>query len=196
VLYDGSFDLNIVEGIKPLKQLQVGTSYTVDELLKALIVYSDNNAAVLIHKQISDSALFEVFTDLGLPVPQSAVTINNFDYMTAKSYASFFRVLYNATYLSRDMSEKALVWLADIDFPQGIAAGVPAGVESAQKFGERTVVDAKGNVLALELHDCGIVYHPDRPYLICIMTSGSDFVDLENVISGLSSIVYKGIKDL
>jgi beta-lactamase class A len=196
ILYDGSFDLNAAETIKPLKQLQIGDYYTIDELLKALIVYSDNNAAELIHKAISPEVFYWVFTDLDLSVPQASVTTSDFDYMAAKSYASFFRVLYNATYLSKEMSEKALTLLSGTDFPEGIEAGIPENIPTAQKFGERTVVDAGGHVLALELHDCGIVYYPDRPYLLCIMTAGSNFVDLENVISGLSFIAYRGLKNL
>jgi hypothetical protein len=41
-----------------------------------------------------------------------------------------------------------------------------------------------------QLHDCGIVYAPGKPYLICIMTRGSDFKRLSPVIAQISKQVY------
>ncbi|MBX4200959.1 class A beta-lactamase-related serine hydrolase [Candidatus Parcubacteria bacterium] len=190
VFYDGVADYNSNESIKPLKQIQGGNYYTVDELLLYMIAYSDNNAAQLLLHQLDLDYFYKVFTDLGVAVPPKNFDINNFDYMDVKSYASFFRVLYNATYLSRSMSEKAFKLLAYNDFPQGIESGLPIDVNAAQKFGEAMIVDRGNKILAVELHDCGWVYASPRPYLLCIMTSGSNFLDLENTISGLSSIIY------
>ncbi len=193
IFYDGSFDYNAVETIKPLKQIQSGNYYTVNELILYMIEYSDNNAAKLIHEQISEEFFQEVFTDLGISIPPNSFNTKNFDYLTVKDYASFFRVLYNSTYLSREMSEKALNLLLIGDFPQGIEAGVPLDVKTAQKFGESTIVDKNNKIITLELHDCGIVYYPNRPYLLCVMTSGLNFIDSENMISSLSSIIYNEI---
>ncbi len=191
VFYDGLADYNAAESIKPLKQIQPGNSYTIDQLLLYMIAYSDNNAAQVLLHQLKLADFYKVFTDLGLEIPPKTFDINNFDYMDVKSYASFFRVLYNATYLSRDMSEKAFKLLSYSDFPQGIEAGLPADIEAAQKFGEATIADQRGKVIAQELHDCGFVYASPRPYLLCVMTSGSNFTELETTISGISSIVYK-----
>jgi len=43
----------------------------------------------------------------------------------------------------------------------------------------------------VQLHDCGIVYYPQRPYVICVMTKGRDLDVLKNVIKGISEIVYE-----
>lgn len=191
--YDGSFDENKTENIKPQKSLEPGVTYSVDELLTYLIAYSDNNACHLIHEVLDDKVLLEVYSDLGLPVPPQSANGLTVDYMSAKSYSFMFRVLFSSTYLSRAMSEKALELLTTPDFPQGIEAGVPKNITTAQKFGERGVVSPTGQLLSAELHDCGIIYYPSHPYLLCIMTKGAKFDDLTRLIRDLSTLVYHDI---
>ena len=190
IVYDGSFDLNAIEHFKPAKNLVPHQAYTVDDLLFRMIGYSDNNAVPLLVNSIDTKILNEVFTDLGITIPQEEnATLT--DYITVKQYASFFRVLYNATYLNREMSEKALYLLSQPDFPAGIMAGMPAGTKFVDKFGERNFGDNPNDLTSQkELHDCGIVYYPDHPYLLCIMTKGTDFEKLANAIKNISKIVY------
>lgn len=87
--------------------------------------------------------------------------------MSVTEYTSCFRILFNSSYLSRERSELALRYLALPDFTLGINKGVPPDITVAQKYGEHAYLDVK------ELHDCGIVYYPNMPYLLCIMTKGS-----------------------
>lgn len=111
------------------------------------------------------------------------------DYMSPKSYAFFYRVLYGSTYLTRAMSEKALELLTTPDFTDGLVAGVPAHTTVAQKFGEHSF-EGVPDTESKQLHDCGIVYHPEHPYLLCVMTKGSDFQRLSKVIKEVSETVY------
>jgi hypothetical protein len=104
--------------------------------------------------------------------------------MSVKDYASFFRILYNASYLSKDSSQKALSLLSEVDFTDGLRGGVPKDVPVANKFGERQVGTTQ------QLHDCGIVYLTDHPYLLCIMSRGSDFDELASSIKTVSHLVY------
>jgi hypothetical protein len=154
-----------------------------------MIVNSDNTAAVLLDNFIDKKSQTEVYTDLGLPVPPDSPTV---EYLSAKLYAYFFRVLYNASYLNDKDSEKALEILAAQDIP-GIRAGVPRNTTVAQKFGERTIYDSTHTLVDRELHDCGIVYKPGKPYLLCIMSRGKDFDQLAKNIADLSALVYQSI---
>jgi hypothetical protein len=102
------------------------------------------------------------------------------------TYASFFRVLYNASYLGKQLSEWALATLAQSEFREGIVAGVPPAVPVAHKFGEHKDV-ATGEV---QLHDCGIVYVPEHPYLLCVMTRGASFEHLDDAIASTSRLIF------
>src|SRR5690606_549510 len=111
------------------------------------------------------------------------------DILSVKDYSAFFRILYNATYLSKEMSEKALSIMARSDFDIGITAGVPNNIHVSNKFGERGFV----NHYEKQFHDCGIVYYPGSPYLLCVMTKGSNFETQIKIIAEVSALVYKNV---
>ncbi len=178
---DIKYDLNF----PPKERIQVGSQYTLRELAERMIIYSDNDAALLLSKKIGPDHTIEVYKDLGFQVRNDDV-----DFMSAKDYSSFFRILYNASYLEKPFSDAALSLLSQTDFKDGLVRGVPSDVLVAHKFGEHIV---EGENLK-QLHDCGIVYFPKDPYLLCVMTRGSSFDSLLEVISEVSRIVYTEVE--
>jgi beta-lactamase class A len=112
--------------------------------------------------------------------------------MSVKDYAAFFRIIYNSSYLERNMSEKALSLLSSVDYKEGLIAGVPSNLVVSHKFGERQAIDKNGGTTN-QLHDCGIVYYPGHPYLLCVMTKGEKFEELSKIIAKISDIVYREI---
>lgn len=177
---------NLSQNIVPLDKVEIGKSYKVSELIRYMIMYSDNNAANALLLHINAEYLNQTYSDLGIIAPDGATQTENF--MNVKDYASFFRILYNASYLNRDMSEKALEILTASQFNQGLKAGLPENVKLAHKFGERIFLENK------QLHDCGIIYKEKSPYLLCIMTRGNDFNKMSAAIKELSAEVYKEFK--
>lgn len=189
ITYNGEFDYNSLVDVKPAAPLEKGHTYTVSELIRRMIVYSGNNARALLIIYLRDHhplALKEVYDDLNLALPETDAD----DFMSAKDYSSLFRVLYNSTYLNKQMSELALKILSDVDFKDGIVSGVPEDLTVAHKFGERSITTPAGIVERREFHDCGIVYYPKHPYFLCVMTKGSDFADLESAIADVSRVAY------
>lgn len=176
-----------------IPHLVSGQVYTVDQLLRQMIVYSDNDAMnTLVSGFDADTykAFQTIFTDLQIPSPVTQ-TEDAMNFMSADEYAMVFRVLYGSTYLSRFYSEKALALLADAQYKDGLVAGVPGSTVVSHKFGVRSIPAAQnGGVVGAELHDCGIVYYPSHPYLLCVMTRGTDFGKLQNVIQNVSHEAY------
>jgi beta-lactamase class A len=181
VEYLGS-TLNSQQLIKPREQIVNGRRYTISELIEHMIKYSDNNAALVLDNVLPDEDKDSAYSGLGIAPPSRDNA--QVDSMSTRTYASFFRILFNSTFLSAKYSEKALSLLAETDFKEGLVKGVPAGVPVAHKFGER-VTDSN-----VQLHDCGIIYYPKKPYLLCIMSRGSNITDLTNVIAELSKTIY------
>lgn len=177
-------DRNSWESFTSKNFVQPGMEYTNDELIRSMIVSSDNNAMVMLATGISLMVQDKVYTEIGVSIP-GVKGLN--DFMTVKEYASFFRMLYNASYLTPAFSEKALSLLTESEFGEGLRKGVPSTVKVAHKFGERTYEGKK------QLHDCGIVYVTDKPYLLCVMTRGNDFEKLAQGISRISAHVYTDI---
>lgn len=187
VPYDGSDGDASTQNISPDEQLQIGQSYEVDDLIDRMLVFSDNASLGLLSKHIDNKRIEDVFTDLGLDVQLDAA--HNI-LMSPKDYSTFFRVLYNATYFSREASLKLLESLSQVSYKRGLMGGVPPEVKVAHKFGERTVTGLDGKISLAELHDCGIVYLPDHPYFVCIMTQGKSLDDQRDAITDISEIVY------
>jgi beta-lactamase class A len=185
--YTELLDVNYVPNIKDTI-LKIGESYTVEELTYRMIKYSDNEAKTLLVNLLGDELLYKVSSDLGVNLRGMDLSKDN---LSVKRYSSFFRILYNATYLSKEMSEIGLEMLSHTKFDIGIPAGLPKGIVVAHKFGERGFADNNTK----QLHDCGIVYFPGSPYLLCVMTRGTDFNQLAAIISDISSIVYSRVND-
>jgi beta-lactamase class A len=119
----------IPQMIRPIKQGEIGKEYTIEELLYMLIIYSDNSVLGALLSQIPEDIYNRVFTDLGVPLPKD----QNYT-LSVKDYASFFRILYNASYLNNENSEKTLSILSQTAYNDGIRASIPSSVAIAHKF--------------------------------------------------------------
>jgi beta-lactamase class A len=180
ITYKGeNFNANKDETIRAVVEAEYGKTYTAEDLLDLMIAYSDNNALLLLGN-VGWSFSEQVYNKIGLTAPEFS---ENYQ-LSVQDYASFFRILFNASYLNREMSNKALDMLASSDFRRGLVAGVPEDIKVAHKFGERTTPEGR------QLHDCGIVYYPNNPYLLCVMTKGANMEDLISVVSGVSRLVF------
>ncbi len=171
-----------IQNILPDKALDDGKKYSVDELVQRMIAYSDNDAMETLYPLLPEKEYQDLYLNLGIDHidPANAATA-----LSVVEYSTFFRVLFNASYLSQASSEKALGYLAQSTFTAGLRAGVPAQVQIAHKFGERDLGDG-----FYQLHDCGIVYVPKSPYLLCVMTRGTNRKVLEDAIRDISKFTY------
>ena len=164
--------------------IKTGNSYSIENLIYRMIAFSDNEAKNMILENLDTETLDKIYSDLGIDIPGLR---SPDDFMTVKDYSSFFRILYNATYLNKKMSEKALEYLSHSNFSKGLLGKLPADVVVAHKFGERGLADSNTK----QLHDCGIIYKSGRPYVLSVMTRGTDFDELASVISEVSLMVYE-----
>ncbi len=106
------------QSFPPKETAQENTFYTIEELLRRMIVYSDNRSEKVLNSYLENISpdkdlLFEIMIDLGIVVPKNKVD----EVITVKSYASIFTQLYNASFLEKkEMSEKALAMLARTEY--------------------------------------------------------------------------------
>lgn len=169
---------------KPEQRLQEGKQYTVNELLKRMIIYSDNEA----FKMLIEHADVGLIADPYNIVEMQIESVDSDFLASTQEFAPFFRVLYNASYLTPEYSEKAIKLLIQTEFKNGLTAGIPKNIEVAHKFGIRETQDG-----IKQLHDCGIIYHKDFPYVLCVMTSGDSTEELISIIAELSKLTYEKV---
>ncbi len=181
--------MNDIETFKPKEKLVAGQKYSVDTLIEHMVKDSDNDATILLNDSIDKTFLAKVFSDLNIDLPKTGGSEQNF--ITVERISGMLRSLYLASYLNVDNSQKLLNLMSQTSFTQGIVSGVPSSSTVAHKFGEREVIvmDTKKAVSA-ELHDCGIIYKDDHPYILCVMTEGATYEHLANILSDISKMVY------
>lgn len=189
--YTGSIDEYDEQNYKVGDKLQVGKKYTVLELLKRSIEYSDNTATQLVSNYFAPGYLDLILEALGIKIKDNGMDEN---LVTPRIYANVFRSLYNASYLTKEYSNQALGMLTQVKFKNGAVAKLPPDVIVAHKFAERNIKNAQTReIVQKQLHDCGIVYTKDllEPYTFCIMTEGKDFNNLENILQEVSLEIYE-----
>jgi beta-lactamase class A len=163
--------------------LALNRTYKVKDLIRSMIIDSDNDATLLLGQNMNASEFVDLFKDLAIGVPD----VNDSNHrMSAKEIARFMRVLYNATYLNPQSSEYALSLLTQTAYKEGLPKYLPKGLTVASKFGERLDEENMQN-----FHEVGIIYLDGNPYLLSVMTKGPVKENLHSAVAEMSSICYK-----
>jgi beta-lactamase class A len=152
-----------------------------------MMYYSDNRALWLLQANMVPREYDAVLDNMDVANEQDGT---GQDAITVHSYSGFLRILYNASFLNQEMSEKALLLMSYEDFPQGIAAGIPKGVKLASKFGEFS--DSKRPDI-VQIHEFAIVYHPKGPYILGILTRGKNVDKQLDLIRTVSKMTYDSV---
>ena len=181
IVYNGSTANNRIISFES-KHVAVGKSYTIKELLYYMIVYSDNDATIMLNKVIDKSVFNDVFSDNGLKEP---VDKSSSYPITARDYSIFMKELYNASYLNFKDSEACLSLLSKSEFKDGLLSGLPANSTVVHKFGEGGFDNAPN------FSESAIVYSSGKSYLLTVMTKGTDMKKLPKVIGEISKKVYE-----
>lgn len=159
-----------------------GTKLTVRDAIKLALIESDNTANNALFDLINIADIKDVFASLDIPWGDS----QNVEVVTPKNYSSVLRSLYLSSYLEREHSNEILEYLTQSIDDDKIAGGVPGDIKVAHKIG---VYDA-ANITKRVFTDCGIVYIPHRPYILCIMVRDHERNSV-TFMSDLSKIIYE-----
>lgn len=167
-----------------------GEDVTVGELLKIMLEQSDNtalNGLVSVFSRIGiDDPLYGVFGFLGWEFTQAIPEIGevpDYSKINLKTLANIFLSLYDAKYVNIEHSNLILTYLANTPFDTRIVAGVPEDVRVAHKIGTASADNTYS--------DCGIVYAPNRHYLLCVGAMGGSERDADSFIAEVSRAVYE-----
>lgn len=156
VLMPGDANAFSGDGEDPLSEFPVGTRFTVDTLLQELLINSDNTAYYILLRNLHQDDLKLVIQAIGL---ENLFTQDG--KISAKEYSRLLRSLYTASFLTRVNSQYILSTLDNATFAQFLKSGVPEEIPFPHKYGEDDSVRVYS--------DSGIVYVPNRPFIISVM---------------------------
>ena len=162
-----------------LWQRGAGTKLSAEEVAKQAITQSDNTAVNMLIAASSNR--FDLFQqsidelDINLSVENETQTT-----LGAQSYSSVLKCLYLSCFLSYQHSQQILGWLTETESPARLRGGIPDNIKVAHKYGTSG---------GRSESDCGIVYIPKRPYIICFMIDAPP-EEANKIISSFSKTVY------
>ena len=158
-----------------------GYEIGLDEAARLSLEKSDNTAAKALGAAITQKDFDDVYRgiDINLQMNDKGTV------MTAKNYSSILKALYFSAVLTRDDSETILSYLTKSDFNDKLTAGVPSDITVAHKIG---VIDNESYM------DCGIIYIPKRPYILCMVSKGTED-EARNRMSSVSKAIYDYVKN-
>ncbi len=171
-----------------------GATVTVEELVSHMLTESDNTAYNALadltksNEKVGNGTnlSLDVYNYLDLPFD----TVSNQYGITPKSYASILRSLYLSAYLSFADSSHILALLSQSTFTKWLAEPIPKGIKVAHKYG----VYNGGVAEEVVQSDCGIIYVPNRPYILCLMLKTSDTKVTETHTRAVSKLVYDFVR--
>jgi len=187
VLYQGQYENEKNTEVEQ-ETLISGQEYTVEQLIEKMIIYSDNVSRIVLIDLLLQEQYFAKFNNIAREMSIiSPLEMGGDDtIIRVKDYSALFRNLYYSLYLEPQYSEKALQLLAQSSFDRGLRKKIPKKIEISHKFGFGGREDIQD-----QLHDCGIIYVPGRPYTLCVLTKNKNFYELEKIIQDISGIVYE-----
>ncbi|MBP7846184.1 MAG: serine hydrolase [Candidatus Pacebacteria bacterium] len=142
----------------------VGQKISVDELMKISIQESDNTANNILTNDVIGGTPVNFYNSIDISPQILEGTIA----VTPRNYLSILRSLFFAGYLSIDGSNKVLKIMTEINPNENdLGAKLPSNIKIAQKIG---VYEKSPEEKNYTYSDCGIFYHPKRPYMLCVMT--------------------------
>lgn len=162
-----------------LYQRGAGTTLTLRQAAQLALEQSDNTATHVIFDHISgllnadEESLARLDVDQNTQAGQAIIN--------AKSYASVLKSLYFSSYLQKQDSQELLSYLTKSMATNRLAKHLPNSVPVAHKIGVYNATWAES--------DCGIVYAPKRPYVICVMVELPE-TQADAFIAGISKEVY------
>lgn len=151
-------------------QLKAGDTISLRKAAQITLKQSDNTTLNIVKNKVLPLLNDETDAIQSLDITYN-ITGNNLGNeqvnISAGSYASILKCLYYACFLNPVDSQTILDQLSGSAEHGRIMAGVPPGIRVAHKVGSSLPAQS----------DCGIVYYPGKPYLMCLMFFGSSVTD-------------------
>ncbi len=178
-------ELDLNDTFGDLYKVGADNQFTIEELVKIMLEKSDNTAANALYKILNrigiDSPLDDVYNFMGWEFNEFGKK-PDYEKIHLKILSNMFLTLYNAEYVNVEHSNKILEYLANTPFDDKIAAGLPAGVQVSHKIGVASNQET--------FSDCGIVYAPNRHYVLCLGSNGGDEKMAAKFMAEVSAAVY------
>lgn len=161
-------------------KIKEGDQFTLGQLVDLALTESDNIATNMICRRFGFRPVYDYMLKLGGTVTKfDAETIGT----TPKDMATYMQQLRQpngVTVATPELRQRLLDALARTSFHDRIEAGVPSGVRVAHKIGTLTNV----------INDVGLVYAPERPFILAVFSVDVRENTAPQVITEITRLIY------
>lgn len=163
-----------------------GYKLTLRDAARIALVESDNTALNAIVGTVDRSIPISEDVLNAIDVVVRSDQENKKVIIDARSYSSILKCLYFSCFLEKESSQEILEYLSMVVDDSRLAKYIPKDIQAAHKI---------GTYWKKIQSDCGIIYVPNRNYLLCIMIEPTGD-DASEIIAQLSKQVYEHIEKL
>ncbi len=173
-----------------LRELAPGHSFTLREIMTLMIIISDNEAANILIEMLGMAAINKMAGELGLKeaslgrkmMDSEAKKQGHDNYICADDIALIFKKIFEGSCVDGEASAVMLDILKRQQQSGRLQLYLPEEVEVAHKCGDLDFLE----------NDGGIIFLPEHPYILVVLTGGmTTNKDGREVIGRISRIVYE-----
>ncbi len=173
-----------------LKELNPGHRFTLEEIMTLMIIVSDNMATNILIDMLGMDGINAGIKRLGLEstrlqrrmMDSQAARAGRENLITAKDLAHLIELTYYGRNINKEYSDMMLDILKRQQVRGRLDLYLPEEVVTAHKTGDLDRLE----------HDAGIVYLPDKEYIICVLTNATATNrDGREIIGKISRLVYE-----
>src|ERR1035437_4267592 len=171
----------IYKGLTPSTSgMIVNQSYSVKDLINRMIAQNDECVKDLLNPLVDLKIYKSVYEAIQNPFPN----LPNKNYkMNVCEYSKFLKLFYNGGFLSMKNSEFMLQLLTLNNFKNGITKDIDKNIKVSHFYCKNEDGTTK------QLHEFGIIYLTNKPYLLGIMTEGRNTDKQSYIIAEISKMV-------
>lgn len=165
-----------------------GYQSSLRQLAEIMLKDSDNTAALAVYNSLAEV----------MPIDKKLMSFIDSEFgvnkdssirLGSETYSHVLKCLYFTCYANKDSSQEILSYLIEANDSSRLRLYLPKDIQVAHKIG---TYSAEG--MTPIQSDCGIIYLPNRNYILCVMVKGDD-PGASKSIGEISRIVYSYIKN-
>jgi len=177
-----------------LKELNYGHKFTLEEVMTLMIIVSDNMATNILINLLGINNINAKIQNLGLEntklqrrmMDSQAAKEGRENFITANDLAHILVLIYKGKNINKKYSDLMLSILKRQQVKGRLDLYLPEEVVIAHKTGDLNNLE----------HDAGIIYIPNKEYLICVLTNETETnKDGREIIGKISEMVYNEYLD-
>ena len=193
-------EIELTEALKTggdgiLKELNYGHKFSLEEIMTLMIIVSDNMATNILIDILGIENINKTIENLGLKdtrlqrkmMDSQAAKAGRENYITAKDLAHILELIYKGKNINETYSKIMLDVLKRQQVRCRLDLYLPEEVIIAHKTGDLDNLE----------HDGGIIYLPNKVYIICVLTDKTKSnKDGREIIGKISKMVYDEFLDI